>query len=151
MNTGQGKKYPKCIYLLILSVTRRTQEALHLKKPLSTVTGNNLHFTLIIQPSSSLFSPLSVIWLFSPYFFQGVQVEVVVMFVSSDSIYLLYFFHTIPVWLMIFFISLDHQEVCIKSDNFLDSEVCIMISKFCLNKSQNFKSKIFTSECELIA
>lgn len=54
------------------------------------------------------------------------------------------------VWL-IFFVSLHHQKVCIKSDNFLDSEVCIMISKFCLNKSQKFKSKIFTSECELIA
>lgn len=131
-------------------MSRRTQEAVHLKKPLTTVTGNNLHFTLIIQPSSSLFSPLSVIWLFSPYFFQGVQVEVVVMFVSSDSIYLFYFFHTILVWL-IFFVSLDHQEVCIKSNNFLDSEVCIMISKFCLNKSQKFKSNIFTSECELIA
>lgn len=150
MSTGQSKKYPKCIYLLILSVARRTQEAVHLKKPLTTVTGNNLHFTPIIQPSSSLFSPLSVIWLFSPYFFQGVQVEVVVMFVSSDSIYLFYFFHTILVWL-IFLVSWDHQEVCIKSDNFLDSEVCIMISKFCLNKSQKFKSKIFTSECELIA
>lgn len=150
MNTGQSKKYPKCIYLLILSVAWRTQEAVHLKKPLSTVTGKNLHFTPIIQPSSSLFSPLSVIWLFSPYFFQGVQVEVVVMFVSSDSIYLFFFFHTILVWL-IFFVSWDHQEVCIKSDNFLDSEVCIMISKFCLNKSQKFKSKIFTSECELIA
>lgn len=50
-----------------------------------------------------------------------------------------------------FFVSLDHQEVCIKSDNFLDTEVYIMISKFCLNKSQKFKSKLFTSECELIA
>lgn len=75
---------------------------------------------------------------------------------SSCNVYLFGFnlfvlFLSYNTCLIDFCVSLDHQEVCIKSDNFLDSEVCIMICKFCLNKSQKFKSKIFTSECELIA
>lgn len=148
-------------------MVRKTQEAVHQKTPLTTVIGNNLHFPPIILPNSSLSfatvhhkvlfgfpRPLSKdpklkqFWCLSWWRRSSIYNVSFGLQIYESGIHPISFIHYLYDWL---FSLLRSSRSLDQNGNFLDSDACLMISKFCLNKSHKFKSKIFTFEFVLIS